>query len=171
MTTAIYMLAAEPDKYVPALRAEVLEHCIDGKIDKQILGKLVKLDSFLRETGRMEPLGHCKWRASIPVVSTETVSLIISMLPAVFGTRSVRKDFTFSDGIVIPAGNVITFPTMRLHKEASNLSNPDVFDGFRYSRMNEEHSGRTSHVQMVDTDLNYVVFGHGKHAWYDIPSL
>jgi len=58
---------------------------------------------------------------------------------------------------------------MRLHKEASNLSNPEVFDGFRYSRMNEEHSGRTSHVQMVDTDLNYVVFGHGKHAWYDIP--
>jgi hypothetical protein len=72
------MLAAEPDKYVTALRAEVLEHCNDGKINKHILGKLVKLDSFLRECGRMEPLGTSKWR-SIPFVSTESVALIIYM--------------------------------------------------------------------------------------------
>ena len=60
ITTAIYTLAAEPDKYIPALRAEVLEHCIDGKINKQSLGKLLRLDSFLRECGRMEPLSSSK---------------------------------------------------------------------------------------------------------------
>jgi len=72
------MLAAEPDKYVPALREEVLEHCIDGKFNKQILGKLVKLDSFLRECGRMEPLGSSKWDSE-PLVSIETVALITSI--------------------------------------------------------------------------------------------
>jgi hypothetical protein len=59
-TTVMYCLAAEADKYVPELRAEILEHCVDGKIDKQTLGKLVKLDSFLRECGRMQPLGLSK---------------------------------------------------------------------------------------------------------------
>jgi len=56
ITTAIYILAAE-SQYIPALRAEVLEHCIDGRIDKESLKKLSKLDSFLRECGRMQPLG------------------------------------------------------------------------------------------------------------------
>lgn len=60
ITTAIYALAAEPEKYLPALRAEVLEHCVGGKIDKQTLGKLSKLDSFLRECGRVEPAGICE---------------------------------------------------------------------------------------------------------------
>jgi len=57
ITTAIYTLATEPEKYVPVLRAEVLEHCVGGRIDKQTLGKLSKLDSFLRECGRLQPIG------------------------------------------------------------------------------------------------------------------
>ena len=57
ITTAIFMLAREPDRYVPTLRAEVLENSVDGTIDKQTLGKLSKLDSFLRECGRVQPLG------------------------------------------------------------------------------------------------------------------
>jgi len=69
--------------------------------------------------------------------------------------------------MVIPAGNVVSAPMMVVHKDTSNLSNPDVFDGFRYSRMNEEASGPKAHQQMVDTDLNYVLFGYGKHVWYD----
>jgi hypothetical protein len=70
--------------------------------------------------------------------------------------------------MVIPAGNVLSAPVMPFHKDALNVSDPNVFDGFRYSRMDEERSGPTSHQQMVDTDFNYVLFGHGKHAWYDI---
>ncbi len=58
--TAIYALAAESEKYLPVLRAEVLEHCVGGRIDKQTLGKLSKLDSFLRECGRVEPAAICE---------------------------------------------------------------------------------------------------------------
>ena len=58
ITAAIYALAAEPEKYVPALRAEVLEHSVGGRIDRQTLGKLTKLDSFLRECGRVQPVGN-----------------------------------------------------------------------------------------------------------------
>jgi hypothetical protein len=58
ITSAICLLAKEPEKYVPELRAELEQHCVDGKLDKMSIGKLVKLDSFLRECGRVEPLGN-----------------------------------------------------------------------------------------------------------------
>lgn len=70
--------------------------------------------------------------------------------------------------MVIPAGYHVAAPIFLMHNEASDLADPDVFDGFRYSRMNEESTGPTKH-QMVNTDLNYLLFGHGKHAWYDTP--
>ena len=57
ITTIIHHLAAEPEKYIPPLRAEILQHIVDGKVDKLALGKMVKLDSFMRECGRVEPLG------------------------------------------------------------------------------------------------------------------
>ena len=81
-------------------------------------------------------------------------------------SRFALKDFTFSDGMVVPAGNTIGAPILLLHNEASALSDPEVFDGFRYSRMNEGNTGPTKH-QMVNTGLDYLLFGHGKYAWYD----
>jgi len=65
--------------------------------------------------------------------------------------------------MVVPAGTTIAAPIIPLHNESST-SSPEIFDGFRYSRMNEENIGPTTH-QMVNTDLNYLLFGHGKHAW------
>lgn len=81
-------------------------------------------------------------------------------------SRLALKDFTFSDGMVVPAGNAIGSPILPLHHEASALSDPEVFDGFRYSRMSKENTGPTKH-QMVNTGLDYLTFGHGKHVWYD----
>lgn len=76
------------------------------------------------------------------------------------------KDFTFSDGMVVPAGIIIGSPILPLHSRSSALSNANVFDGFRYSRMSEENTGPTKY-QMVNTSLDYLAFGHGKHVWYD----
>jgi cytochrome P450 len=84
-------------------------------------------------------------------------------------SRIVMKDFTFSDGMVVPAGNAIGSPILPLNNKGSTtsaLSDPNVFDGFRYSRMNEGNTGPTKH-QMVNTGLDYLTFGHGKHVWYD----
>lgn len=139
-TAAIYILATEPEKYVPALREECERYSIDGKIDKMALGKLIKLDSFLREVGRVIPLG--------------LVALV----------RVARKDFTFSDGTKVPKGTSIAAPIEMLHNEAVEVPNPEVFDGFRYSDLRGEYTGMTKH-QMVNTDVNFLLFGHGKHAW------
>lgn len=139
-TGAIYKLAAEHEKYVPALREECEQYSIDGKIDKMALGKLTKLDSFLREVGRTIPLG------------------LIALV------RVARQEYTFKDGMKIPKGAAVAAPIELLHNEAADVTNPDEFDGFRYSNMRGESTGMTKH-QMVNTDLNYLLFGHGKHAW------
>lgn len=72
--------------------------------------------------------------------------------------------------MVIPAGANVAAPIFLMHNEASDLPDPNVFDGFRYSRMNEEATGPTKY-QMVNTDLNFLLFGHGRHAWYDKTAL
>jgi hypothetical protein len=67
--------------------------------------------------------------------------------------------------MVVPANSSIATPISFLQNEISDLTNPEEFDGFRYSRMNEESAGPTKN-QMVNTGLTYLLFGHGKHAWY-----
>jgi cytochrome P450 len=57
ITAAIFMLSQEVDKYVPELRAEIEEHCPRGEFTKENLDKLVKLDSFLRESCRLNDFG------------------------------------------------------------------------------------------------------------------
>lgn len=73
MTAAIYALAAEADKYVPELRTEAEQYSINGKIDKMALSKLSKLDSFLREAGRVVPLGISKLSSIVQTVDLLTL--------------------------------------------------------------------------------------------------
>ena len=97
--------------------------------------------------------------------------------------RRTLKDFTFSDGTTIPAGQTVALPGHALHHDGVSISttqsgrihfssqtiydNPDEFDGFRFAKLREadEHDGVTKY-QMVNTAPDYVTFGHGKHAWY-----
>jgi hypothetical protein len=57
MTSALSMLSAEFDKYGPELRSEIEEHCPDNRFTKAGLDKCLKLDSFLRETCRLNDFG------------------------------------------------------------------------------------------------------------------
>ncbi|KAJ6514213.1 cytochrome P450 [Mycena vitilis] len=72
-------------------------------------------------------------------------------------TRKVISDkgFTFSDGTFIPQGSFLI-----------NYENPDVFDGFRFSRERTVHGdeGGVFRHHMVSTGTDHLVFGHGKHA-------
>jgi hypothetical protein len=46
-----------------------------------------------------------------------------------------------------------------------NYTDPEVFDGFRFERMREQEGESLKH-QIVTLDLEYILFGHGRHAWY-----
>ncbi|PGH14610.1 hypothetical protein AJ79_02945 [Helicocarpus griseus UAMH5409] len=143
-TGALYNLAAEPEQYIPALREEAIKHFQDGNINisKETLPKLYKIDSFLKEAGRYNNAG------------------LMAM------QRNAKKRFTFSNGTVIPVGAKIGAPTLILHRDEGSYENPDVFDGYRFSRQSEAADGPQAAAKnsMVSTSPTYHLFGHGKHA-------
>jgi len=41
----------------------------------------------------------------------------------------------------------------------------EKFDGFRFSKMREREGENAKHYS-VNTGMEFLTFGHGKHAWY-----
>lgn len=56
-THALFSLAAEPEKYVPAMREEVERVIKEDGWTKVAMTKMRKLDSFLKETQRFNGIG------------------------------------------------------------------------------------------------------------------
>jgi cytochrome P450 len=81
-------------------------------------------------------------------------------------SRKVLKPFTFSDGTFLPVGSTVAVPVSALHRDAELYNDPNVFDALRFFReANEESENESKKGQMVTTGVNYVPFGHGRHAW------
>ena len=80
-------------------------------------------------------------------------------------TRLALKDYTFSDGTTVPKGGMVSVAAGPIHTDMENYENPDVFDPWRFSNIRDEDGEGVKH-QLVATALDYVPFGHGKHAWY-----
>ena len=78
--------------------------------------------------------------------------------------RIAMKDYTFSDGTFLPAGTFVCVPLYATHHDQRACNEPDTFDPFRFSTM-REREGEASKHQMVTPALDYVPWGHGKHAW------
>jgi cytochrome P450 len=147
IANAIFMLSSDPEQYMPELRAEAQKHLLGGKINKSALDKLVKLDSFLRESARLN---------NAFLLTAE---------------RLVMQDFCFSDGTLIPKGATLAVPQIALHCNANTYPDPTFFDPWRYARIRESMSGLEGAwggpgMQLPDTNgSDYVHFGHNKHTW------
>ncbi|KAI0024061.1 cytochrome P450 [Xylariomycetidae sp. FL0641] len=136
-TGALYLLAAEPEKYADDLRREVIDNLEHGEITAATLSKLPKMESFLRESARVSNTG------------------LMAM------QRNARKEFKFSDGTVIPAGAKVGAVTHVLHRDAEVFENPDVFDGYRFYQ--PPGASEAKPMTMVNTGTNFHLFGHGRH--------
>ncbi|KAG7094523.1 hypothetical protein E1B28_005352 [Marasmius oreades] len=137
-THALINIAAHPE-YISPLRAE-MEWAIgtDGW-SKAAMGKMRKLDSFLKESQR------------------------VSSSPATSVRRLASKDFRFSNGTLIPKGTIISASPYALNFDENSYENPYTFDGFRsYNKRSEQ--GESLKHQMVTPGVDYVAFGTGKHA-------
>lgn len=84
-------------------------------------------------------------------------------------TRKVLKDFTFSDGTTIPAGNFVAVASLSTHLDKINYESPDQFRGFRFADLREDEGESFKH-SAVSLGLDWVTFGIGRHAWYVIVS-
>ena len=128
---------------------------------KAAIGKMRKLDSFLRESQRYNGISLSKGVCHLlGVHNVDKMSLSSPVFPA----RKAMKDLTFIDGTVIPAGTMVNVNAHRLHLDDAYYPDADVFDPFRYSRIREVEGEGTKH-QFVNTSNHYVAFGVGRHAW------
>ncbi|EGN99661.1 hypothetical protein SERLA73DRAFT_159877 [Serpula lacrymans var. lacrymans S7.3] len=136
-THALFYLAANP-QYVEPLREEVEATIEEEGWSKNAIAKMRKVDSFLKETLRFEGLSF------------------VSML------RKAVKDFTFSDGTLVPAGSMVSVASFPTHRDNETYENADVFDPFRFA--NEKQVKEQACQQMVSTNPEFLTFGHGKNA-------
>ncbi|KAF8343222.1 cytochrome P450 [Amanita rubescens] len=136
-TNALFNLATRPE-YLQPMREEVEAVINEEGWTKSAIGKLRKLDSFLKESQRLSP--------------------------GLFSVRrKVIKDFTFSNGVTVPAGFNIVIPHGCVHHDSEYYSDPEVFDGFRFSKMREKEGESTKHG-MVTPTTGFLTFGQGRHA-------
>jgi len=137
-TQALFHLAANP-QYIQPLREEVESIVATEGWSKGALAKMHKIDSFLKETQRMGGVNS------------------VSM------TRKAMKDFTFSDGTVVPKGTSVVAASRSIHLDNELYENADMFEPFRFANMREEDRDSVKH-RYISTNLEYLSFGHGKHA-------
>ncbi|KAL4062167.1 cytochrome P450 [Scleroderma citrinum] len=137
---ALYFLAAFPE-YLKPLREEVESLVHEGGWTKWTMDNMYKLDSFMKESHRL---------------GTNITGL--NMI------RKVLKDFTFSDGRVVPKGYYIASPPNAVHRDEELYDAANTFDPFRFARLRGQGQGGIKQ-RMDSSSSQYLVFGMGKHAW------
>jgi cytochrome P450 len=81
-------------------------------------------------------------------------------------SRLALRPFTFSNGVTVPAGTLVSIPASEANRDERIYSNPDKFDGFRYAKLREsEGDTTTSRYQMVSPSSEHLTFGLGRHTW------
>ncbi|KAF4573097.1 hypothetical protein EYR36_007607 [Pleurotus pulmonarius] len=78
--------------------------------------------------------------------------------------RKVIKPFTFSNGLQIPVGTIISVPSRSIHMDPERYSRPNDFEGFRF--VTHEDNLPTTSVQdmLISTNPDFFVWGHGREA-------
>jgi cytochrome P450 len=135
----LYDLATRPE-YMAELRDEIESVALaEGGWKKTSYSKLLKLDSFLRESQRISP-------------------------PSVLSLhRVMQSSHTLRDGTKLPAGSHICMPTHAIQNDPEVTPNPEVFDGFR-SYKKRQREGEALLHQFATTEKNILNFGHGRYA-------
>jgi cytochrome P450 len=103
---------------------------------KEALAKMVKMDSYIRESSRVHPMS------------------LISV------GRTAMSDFTFSDGLFIPKGTKICVNTHGRHFDEGFYPNAYAFDGFRFLNKGDPDNQPPAVLPTVD----YHAFGYGRPA-------
>ncbi|EIW83582.1 cytochrome P450 [Coniophora puteana RWD-64-598 SS2] len=146
---ALFNIAAYPS-YVPALREEVSRIVTAEGWTKAAMGKMVKLESFLAETMRLEGLN------------------ILTM------QRKAMHDITLSDGTFVPVGTVVAVAADVRHLDpALHGDEPETFDPWRFLKHDgpspadgvegEEGEDKVQN-RVVSVNEDWLVFGYGRHA-------
>ncbi|KAL4929672.1 cytochrome P450 [Aspergillus undulatus] len=143
ITQGLFDLLIRPE-YLGPLREEINETLNDGweGATKQHFAMQVKLDSFLRESQRLNPSSEVNVQ------------------------RVAKETLIFPDGLIIPKGTHIVFPAGPLSRDPALIENPETFDGFRWCNANDtdtatDNKNTSSLVTINPLNLH---FGYGRQA-------
>ncbi|XP_006458669.1 hypothetical protein AGABI2DRAFT_115703 [Agaricus bisporus var. bisporus H97] len=138
-TQTMYDLAVHPE-YLDDLREEVEGAIREHGWSKVAIQKLRKLDSFIKESLRVNP----------------TSSLVL--------LRKTLQNWTTTDGTLIPAGSFLGVAGSATQSKNA-FEDAHEFKGFRFAEMRDRDEGLDSMKhQMVSLDAEHIIFGYGRHA-------
>ncbi|THC98755.1 hypothetical protein EYZ11_001734 [Aspergillus tanneri] len=141
IVSIVYDLIAH-SKYVPELIEDIRQTLAESpEWSKRSLSKLRKMDSFMKESQQLNPVG-CGFNLLVTV------------------QRSTVRPYTFSDGLYLPANTFLSFPTYEFTHDEETYPKP--FDGLRFYRMREEGDPSKFYFATVSNDSTN--FGAGFHA-------
>ncbi|KAL6229228.1 hypothetical protein BDW75DRAFT_245921 [Aspergillus navahoensis] len=137
LTQVLYDICGH-DGLVDELRQEVLTVIAAEGWQKTTLYKLKLMDSVLKESQRLKPIGIATMH------------------------RLAEKTIKLSDGTVIPKHSNLIVSSQRMWDE-SIYPSPEKFDPYRFLRLREMPGHETS-AQFASPSLEHMGFGFGKHA-------
>ncbi|TFK21848.1 cytochrome P450 [Coprinopsis marcescibilis] len=130
---ALYDVALYPE-YQKELREETQRVVREHGWSKEAVDKMAKLDSFIRESQRLHAINS------------------LGM------DRMAMVDFTFSNGMTVPKGTIISVDWLDSH---GKYDSPTEFDPWRHYRLHQETGKK---ADMTITSSNFLAFGHGRAA-------
>ncbi|KZT27519.1 cytochrome P450 [Neolentinus lepideus HHB14362 ss-1] len=136
-TQALINIAMHPE-YVDMLRKEAQDNVDSFGLTKAALDQLGKMDSFLKESMRVNGLGSATH------------------------TRRACKTFALSDGTIVPEGSYVS-AALDIHFDEAYYPNPESFDGLRFYKGSESSANNDDGFAVPN--LHYLPWGYGKHAW------
>ncbi|KAK3385238.1 cytochrome P450 [Podospora didyma] len=145
-TNAFYNLAADPslaDMLRTEIRTVLAEH--NGILTSQALQSMKKVDSFLKETMRFDPVAANSFQ------------------------RKVLRPFTLSNGQAFPAGVILEVPAHAVSRDPEVFPDPDRFDPLRFYHLRQQareagHVEAAAQHQFVSLSPSVLTFGYGRHA-------
>ncbi|KAK0611433.1 putative cytochrome P450 [Immersiella caudata] len=131
--------------YISTLREEITA-ALDahgGRWTKATLADMTKLDSAIRESQRL---------------NNGNFYTVIRKIIA-------KDGLTTPSGIHLPYGTIVGGPGYAIHHDSAIYSDPDEYRPFRFSDMAESlGDGKRTKLSLVNTGVDYQVFGHGRLA-------
>ncbi|KAF2233369.1 cytochrome P450 [Viridothelium virens] len=143
LTNVIYDLAARWDQYAPELIKEI-ETALEadnGTMLKSTVTKLSKLDSFMKESQRLNPPSALSFN------------------------RKLLADYQLSDGQSLVRSSYIAVASGPDAQSADHFLHPAEFDGFRFDRLRRGDGWKgLKATHFTSTGPGSLVFGHGRFA-------
>ncbi|ODM14966.1 hypothetical protein SI65_09718 [Aspergillus cristatus] len=136
----LYDLCQYAEDCVPVLREEITRIIAENGLTLASINKMKKLDSFLKESQRINHPGTLAFN------------------------RKVVKPITLSNGVGLAPGSFISMPSAEIARDPANYTNPEEFNPWRFEQKRNASQSEANKHQFVSTSVESLPFGMGKFA-------